>query len=111
MLRKAKAALMALTIGVGSLGAVAVAPAPAQAAGIGHCTSLTLVDESWGAPNKYVAGSCTPPNPGPGAKLKLIVDCHIGATRNVNVTLNSGMSFKVAHGCVGGASHVTYSPT
>ncbi|WP_157365708.1 hypothetical protein [Arthrobacter sp. Leaf234] len=110
MFRRSSAIIVALGIGVGTVGAVAAAP-PAEAAGIGHCTSLGLHDEAWGAPNKYVTGSCTPPNPGPGAQLKLIVDCHIGDSRNVYVTLNSGMSFTAAHGCFGGASSVTYSPT
>lgn len=112
-MKKKFRAVMALAVacGLAPVGVVA-ASVPANAANLGSCSSLTLDRVSYFPNHDYVVGSCTPPNKGPGAKLRLRVECHVTGWRDVYVTLNYGASFRADTGCGGwGARQVTYSPT
>lgn len=106
---RATVALVAACV-LAPLGIVGSA-APAAAANLGSCSSLGIDRVSFFPNHDYIVGSCTPPNKGPGAQLKLRIECHVIGWRNKYVTLNYGASFRVDSGCGGwGARQVTYSP-
>jgi hypothetical protein len=97
--------------GLAPIGIITTA-APASAGNLAHCSSLTVDRVSYFPNHDYIVGSCVPPNKGPGAQLRLRIECHVTGWRNKYVTLNYGMSFRVDSGCGGwGVRQVTYSPT